>query len=180
MNDDMLSPSEIEALLKGDFSGENQENDLDEVSIPAERAEQLANQLPPTQKEAELSRTPAYSSKEPLHKSEGTSAHIETAVFSSFQPQPPVNEKETRNLNMLFDIPLQVTVELGRTSRNVKEILELTAGSIIELDKLAGEPVDVLINNKLVAKGEVVVIDESFGVRITTIASPTDRLKNIN
>jgi flagellar motor switch protein FliN len=81
---------------------------------------------------------------------------------------------------MLFDIPLQVTVELGRTNRNVKDILELTSGSIIELDKLAGEPVDVLVNNRLIARGEVVVIEENFGVRITNIASPADRLKNLN
>ncbi|OLN22779.1 flagellar motor switch phosphatase FliY [Domibacillus antri] len=106
-------------------------------------------------------------------------ANVETAVFSSFNA-PQLGEQEARNLNMLFDIPLQVTVELGRTNRKVKDILELTSGSIIELDKLAGEPVDVLVNNRLVAKGEVVVIEENFGVRITNIASPADRLKNLN
>lgn len=106
-------------------------------------------------------------------------ANAETAEFSFFQT-PQLGEQESRNLNMLFDIPLQVTVELGRTSRSVKDILELTSGSIIELDKLAGEPVDVLVNNRLVAKGEVVVIEENFGVRITNIASPADRLKNLD
>ena len=80
---------------------------------------------------------------------------------------------------MLLDIPLQVTVELGRTKRSVKEILELTTGSIIELDKLAGEPVDILVNNRLIAKGEVVVIDENFGVRVTDIISQTDRIKKL-
>ncbi|OKL37128.1 flagellar motor switch phosphatase FliY [Domibacillus mangrovi] len=105
--------------------------------------------------------------------------NVETAVFSSFDT-PQLGEQEARNLNMLFDIPLQVTVELGRTNRSVKDILELTSGSIIELDKLAGEPVDVLVNKRLVAKGEVVVIEENFGVRITNIASPADRLKNLN
>jgi flagellar motor switch protein FliN/FliY len=80
---------------------------------------------------------------------------------------------------MLLDIPLQVTVELGRTRRSVKEILELSAGSIIELDKLAGEPVDILVNNRLIAKGEVVVIDENFGVRVTDIISQSDRLKKL-
>jgi flagellar motor switch protein FliN/FliY len=78
-----------------------------------------------------------------------------------------------------MDIPLQVTVELGRTKRSVKEILELTAGSIIELDKLAGEPVDILVNNRLVAQGEVVVIDENFGVRLTDIISQSDRIKKL-
>lgn len=80
---------------------------------------------------------------------------------------------------MLLDIPLQVTVELGRTKRSVQDILNLSSGSIIELDKLAGEPVDILVNNKLIAKGEVVVIDENFGVRVTDIISQSDRLKNL-
>jgi flagellar motor switch protein FliN/FliY len=80
---------------------------------------------------------------------------------------------------MLMDIPLSVTVELGRTKRSVKEILELSAGSIIELDKLAGEPVDILVNQRIVAKGEVVVIEENFGVRVTDILSQADRLNNL-
>ena len=80
---------------------------------------------------------------------------------------------------MLMDIPLQVTVELGRTKRSVKEILELSPGSIIELDKLAGEPVDILVNNRPIAKGEVVVIDENFGVRVTDIISKSDRIKKL-
>lgn len=75
-----------------------------------------------------------------------------------------------------MDVPLQVTVELGRTQRLIRDILELSPGSIIELDKLAGEPVDILVNGKQIAKGEVVVIDESFGVRITDIADPSKRL----
>lgn len=109
---------------------------------------------------------------------QGQPANIQPAVFSSFEPMQ-LPESESRNLNMLMDIPLQVTVELGRTKRSVKEILELSAGSIIELDKLAGEPVDILVNNKLVAKGEVVVIDENFGVRVTDIISPSDRIRNL-
>jgi flagellar motor switch protein FliN len=103
---------------------------------------------------------------------------IQPAVFSNFEPQQ-LQENETKNLNMLLDIPLQVTVELGRTKRTVKEILEISSGSIIELDKLAGEPVDILVNNRLIAKGEVVVIDENFGVRVTDIISQTDRIKNL-
>ncbi|XJZ28507.1 flagellar motor switch phosphatase FliY [Bacillota bacterium Lsc_1132] len=103
---------------------------------------------------------------------------IQPAVFSNFETQQ-VQNTETKNLDMLLDIPLQVTVELGRTKRSVKEILELSAGSIIELDKLAGEPVDILVNNRLVAKGEVVVIDENFGVRVTDIISQSDRLKKL-
>ncbi|QPC46354.1 flagellar motor switch phosphatase FliY [Mangrovibacillus cuniculi] len=104
--------------------------------------------------------------------------NIQPASFTSFEA-PSLQEHEARNLNMLLDIPLQVTVELGRTKRSVKEILELSSGSIIELDKLAGEPVDILVNSRLVAKGEVVVIEENFGVRITDIVSQSERIKKL-
>jgi flagellar motor switch protein FliN/FliY len=104
--------------------------------------------------------------------------NVQPAVFSNFETTA-VEEAEPNNLNMLLDIPLQVTVELGRTKRSVKDILELSTGSIIELDKLAGEPVDILVNNKLIAQGEVVVIDESFGVRVTDIVSQTDRIRKL-
>lgn len=104
--------------------------------------------------------------------------NVQPAIFTNFQPMK-FTEIEAKNLDILFDIPLKVTVELGRTSRSVKDILELSSGSIIELDKLAGEPVDILINNKLMAKGEVVVIDENFGVRITDIVSKIDRVNKL-
>ncbi|NHM29804.1 flagellar motor switch phosphatase FliY [Neobacillus terrae] len=108
----------------------------------------------------------------------GQQPAVQPAVFSNFEPMRH-QEPEQKNLNMLLDIPLQVTVELGRTKRTVKEILELSPGSIIELDKLAGEPVDILVNNRLIAKGEVVVIDENFGVRVTDIISQSDRIKKL-
>lgn len=79
------------------------------------------------------------------------------------------------NIGLILDVPLQVTVELGRTRKLIRDILELTPGSVVELDKLAGEPVDILVNGKLIAKGEVVVIDENFGVRITDIITPMER-----
>ena len=111
-------------------------------------------------------------------KVRGVSESIQRASFSEFE-QTDIGEKGQRNLNMLLDIPLQVTVELGRTKKTVEDILDLSSGSIIELDKLAGEPVDILVNNKLIAQGEVVVIDENFGVRVTDIVSQTDRLMNL-
>jgi len=77
---------------------------------------------------------------------------------------------------MLYDIPLAITVELGRTELPIKKILELGPGAVIQLDKLAGEPVDILANHKLIAKGEVVVIEDNFGVRITDIINPVERL----
>ncbi|NLE25554.1 MAG: flagellar motor switch phosphatase FliY [Clostridiaceae bacterium] len=85
-------------------------------------------------------------------------------------------EAERKNIGLLMDVPLQIAVELGRTTKKIREILEFGQGSIIELDKLAGEPVDIMVNGKTIAKGEVVVIDESFGVRITDIIHPSKRL----
>lgn len=108
----------------------------------------------------------------------GMNQDVQAASFSSFE-DVSLQPNEKRNLDLLMDIPLQVTVELGRTKRTVKEILELSSGSIVELDKLAGEPVDILVNQKLIAKGEVVVIDENFGVRVTDIVSREDRLKQL-
>src|SRR5690606_658728 len=106
-------------------------------------------------------------------------ATVQQASFAELDPVD-ISAKGQQNLNLLLDIPLQITVELGRTKQKLEEILELTPGSIIELDKLAGEPVDVFVNSKLIAKGEVVVIDENFGVRITDIVSQKDRLLNLN
>jgi flagellar motor switch protein FliN/FliY len=111
-------------------------------------------------------------------------AHVQPAEFSSFGAAPEQGKskekgKKPRNLDLLMDIPLDVSVELGHTRKTVKEVLELSPGSIIELDKLAGEAIDILINKKYVAKGEVVVVDENFGIRITEILDHADRLKNL-
>jgi len=84
-----------------------------------------------------------------------------------------------QNLDFLLDIPLDVTVELGRTSMIINKMLQLTQGSVVELDKAAGEPVEIFVNDKLLGKGEVIVVNERFGVRITEIISQADRIKNI-
>ena len=99
---------------------------------------------------------------------------IQTPQFQSFDNRPKVYPKE--NMDLLMDVSLEVSVELGRTSRKIKEILEFGPGSIIELNRLVGEPVDVLVNGKFVATGEVVVIDENFGIRITDIINPEERI----
>lgn len=94
--------------------------------------------------------------------------NVQPVQFQAFSPDlVAVNQKE--NINLIMDVPLEVTVELGRTTKSIQDILEFTPGTIIELDKIAGEPIDVLVNGKYVAKGEVVVIEESFGVRVTEI-----------
>jgi flagellar motor switch protein FliN/FliY len=98
-------------------------------------------------------------------------------AFPSLDESPPAPGGS--DISLLLDVPLQVTVELGRTQLRIRNVLELVPGSIVELDKLAGEPVDVLVNGKQIARGEVVVIDEEFGVRITDVASQAKRLRGL-
>mgnify|MGYP001347654379 FL=1 len=100
--------------------------------------------------------------------------NVQPAQFQSFEED--AFAFDGNNIGLLMDVPLQISVELGRTTKKIREILEFGQGSIIELDKLAGDPVDILVNGKVIAKGEVVVIDESFGVRITDILHPSKRL----
>jgi len=94
--------------------------------------------------------------------------NVSPAQFQTFS-QPTVSANTPENINLIMDVPLEVTVELGRTKKSIADILDFAPGTIIELDKIAGEPIDVLVNGKFVAKGEVVVIEESFGIRITEI-----------
>ncbi|HQD51123.1 MAG TPA: flagellar motor switch phosphatase FliY [Defluviitaleaceae bacterium] len=100
--------------------------------------------------------------------------NVQPAQFQSFDQTAVIQTKE--NIEIIKDVPLEVTVELGRTHKLIRDILEFSPGTVIELDKLAGEPVDVLVNGKFVAKGEVVVIDENFGIRITDIVNPDKRI----
>lgn len=102
---------------------------------------------------------------------------VAPAEFAPLAPSPA--EPEPANISLIMDVPLQVTVELGRRRMLVRDVLELGKGSLIELDKLAGEPVDVFVNGKLIAKGEVVVIDENFGVKVTSIVTPAERMRNL-
>ena len=90
-----------------------------------------------------------------------------------------LNKLQVQNLDFILDIPLKVSIELGRTSILIKELLQLGQGSVLELDKLAGEPMEVLVNGKLVARGEVVVINEKFGIRLTDIISPVERIETL-
>lgn len=100
--------------------------------------------------------------------------NVQTAQFQSFDMNELAQQKE--NITIIRDVPLEVTVELGRTRKPIKEILEFNPGTVIELDKLAGEPIDILVNGKFIAKGEVVVIDENFGVRVTDIINTEERI----
>jgi len=85
----------------------------------------------------------------------------------------------SRDIDFLLDIPLDVCVELGKTRMQIKELLQLGQGSVIELEKLAGEPMEVIVNGRLIARGEVVVVNEKFGVRLTDIVSPSERIRQL-
>ncbi len=161
-----------------------QEQPVEETPPPAQMNQQEFNQPP---QQPVYDQQPMYN--QPVQPDYGYSQHsswetgqqqnrgpvnVQPAQFQSFDDSKIVLER--RNISLIMDVPLQVTVELGRTKKLIKEILELGPGSIIELDKMAGEPVDIMVNGKPIAKGEVVVIDESFGVRITDIIHPSKRL----
>ena len=105
---------------------------------------------------------------------------VQPVKFTSFDEEENKQGKENKNLDLLLNVNLQMSVELGRTELPFKKVLELTRGSIISLDKLAGEPVELFANGKLVAFGEVVVIEDNFGLRITSIAAPEERLRTVH
>jgi flagellar motor switch protein FliN len=148
------------------------------------RQEPRPQQAPPPQpqqsRQMNQPASPAYSQDYgyeppvPDNRHRREPVNVQPVQFQSFDESKIILER--KNISLIMDVPLQVTVELGRTQKLIKDILEFGPGSIIELDKLAGEPVDILVNGKPIAKGEVVVIDESFGVRITDIIHPSKRL----
>ncbi|HDS30880.1 MAG TPA: flagellar motor switch protein FliN [Firmicutes bacterium] len=147
---------------------------------PSSREAAKTQPTVPTPTETEKVPTP-----EPETMSDTTTAdtsprkepEIPTVRFEELAPHQPT--EQPRGIDLILDVPLVVTVELGRKSLSIKEILELVPGSLVELEKLAGEAVDLLVNGKLFAKGEVVVIDENFGVRVSTIISPKERIENL-
>jgi flagellar motor switch protein FliN/FliY len=93
--------------------------------------------------------------------------------------ESPTSAPPARRLDLLLDVPLDLAVELGRARMSIQELLALSPGSVVELDKIAGEPLDILINNRLVARGEAVVVSDKFGVRITDIVSPAERISRL-
>lgn len=112
--------------------------------------------------------------------SEGKTVTVQPVQFASFEDLDQVQGPQNQNLNILLDVKLQLSVELGKTELPIKKVLELTKGSIVTLNKAAGEPVELYANGKLVAFGEVVVIEDNFGLRITHITDPIKRLNTLN
>jgi flagellar motor switch protein FliN/FliY len=102
-----------------------------------------------------------------------------TAVFQDFSNKGARNDTPN-DIDFILDIPVQLTVELGRTKIAIKNLLQLAQGSVVELDGLAGEPMDVLVNGCLIAQGEVVVVNDKFGIRLTDIITPSERIRKLN
>ena len=103
---------------------------------------------------------------------------VASASFANFSPT--TGNTAGNDINMILDIPVQLTVELGRTRIPIKHILQLAQGSVVELEALAGEPMDVLVNGYLIAQGEVVVVNEKFGIRLTDIVTPSERMRRLS
>ncbi|WP_404353320.1 flagellar motor switch phosphatase FliY [Exiguobacterium aurantiacum] len=150
---------------------------------PVQFGKQLVNELmaatspAPVAPKQEAPKAPAPAAHQPVRPAAKSVPEVAVSQ-AEFMPlhAPATNDSIPANLGLLYDVPLNVTVELGRTKRSVREVLELSQGSIIELDKLAGEPVDIYVNQQRIARGEVVVIEENFGVRVTEIIQPHERI----
>jgi flagellar motor switch protein FliN len=110
----------------------------------------------------------------------GAAESVAPATFANFAPTSAAGAPAGNDINMILDIPVQLTVELGRTRIPIKHILQLAQGSVVELDALAGEPMDVLVNGYLIAQGEVVVVNDKFGIRLTDIVTPSERLRRLS
>ncbi|WP_353978874.1 flagellar motor switch protein FliN [Salinicola endophyticus] len=121
---------------------------------------------------------PAKQEKKDSDNAAFVSAADERTMFQSFDEGGPSHS--TRDLGVIMDIPVKLSVELGRTRITIKQLLELAQGSVVELDGLAGEPMDILINGYLIAQGEVVVVDDKYGIRITEIITPSERVQKLN
>ncbi|QXE03106.1 flagellar motor switch phosphatase FliY [Terribacillus sp. DMT04] len=179
-----LIDSSIMQLLSTEFAKDMVDELLNPAAPAAEEPAPAASSAPsaPSAQQS-VPAPPATAQQQSVPQQQAASQpapNVQQAAFTTFDTPAAPPAEQPRNLDLLMDIPLKVSVELGRTKRTIKDILELSVGSVVELDKLAGEPVDIHVNDKLIAKGEVVVIEENFGVRVTDILSQTDRLKSIN
>jgi flagellar motor switch protein FliN len=140
--------------------------DTNEAGVGDEWAEAMAEQ-----EETEAATDAA------VDKSEATA---EAAPFQELHEDAAVASDGEVNLDAILDVPITISMEIGRTKINIRNLLRLNQGSVVELDRLAGEPMDVLVNGTLIAQGEVVVVNEKFGIRLTDIISPSDRVKRLS
>lgn len=179
-----LIDSKLVQIIPLDFAKEMAVSLIGNIgSTPSGSQEVKKEEAPVKQQPQSTPKQEEYSSNSysqpPENNSRSNQSNINVSPAEFQQLDYNINVTGSQNLDLILDVALNVSVELGRTQKTVKEILDFSTGSIIELNKLAGEAVDLMINGKLFAKGEVVVIDENFGVRILDIVSPIERVKKL-
>lgn len=189
-NDDNLENNQPDLTPEGDIEPEVVNNE-EETPEPIENFEQNSEMsindifadIPPMPEGYEESMDAGQTYEIPeetaTSSTEDETVTVQPVKFASFDDAKSASGDASKNLDNLLDIKLQLTVELGRTTLPVKKVLELTRGSIIELDKIAGEPVELYANGKLIAHGEVVVIEDNFGLRVTSMTEPENRLNGL-
>ena len=166
------------------------DDDIQDINNPNED-EVSSNEMPNMEEETEiknfdmenldnLQQDAQQTQNQTINANTDSTVTVQPVQFASFEDLEQTQGPANQNLNILLDVKLQLTVELGKTELPIKKVLELTKGSIITLNKAAGEPVELYANGKLIAYGEVVVIEDSFGLRITHITDPAKRLNTIS
>jgi flagellar motor switch protein FliN/FliY len=110
---------------------------------------------------------------------EQVKSEAQPAMLEEFDSDAPITAEERRKLDTILDIPVTISMEVGRSQINIRNLLQLNQGSVVELDRVAGEPLDVLVNGTLIAHGEVVVVNDKFGIRLTDVISQTERIKKL-
>lgn len=184
-SDEIESPDVAEDEAERLMMEELAKSESSDYQAPETSPDDVSEEEAERQMMAELSKVESQSAPEEatMVNSGITGAGIEETLVA--QPaefgelKQDVAAEHPRNIEILMDVKLPISIELGRTEMTVNDILELTSGSVVELNKLAGETVDLLVNNKIIAKGEVVVVDENFGLRITTLLSAEERIKSL-
>ncbi|MFU0801111.1 MAG: flagellar motor switch phosphatase FliY [Xylanivirga thermophila] len=176
-----LLPIEFAKDLVNSLLNVNQTPAMDiKLEQETEKPQMMQKQMRPPQSQGQQIEEEVLTPDVEMTYNEKNPVDVHPIAFQPLQGSVPSSSaQDTGNIDLILDVPLQVSVELGRTKKLIKDILDLNSGSIIELDKMAGEPVDILVNGKLIAKGEVVVIEDSFGVRITDIISPNKRISRL-
>jgi len=177
---DLLSQAEIDALLKAGLGGGSPADE--EAVEPPRPARESAPYFAEDFEEPAPMRQAPPQRKLKLRRSskveEDVRVNVQSAVFESFDEEEPPSD--VTNLEIILNLTLEIRVELGKTKSTVKDVLEMGSGSVIELQKLNGEPVDLLINKRQFAKGEMIVIGENFGVRVTDIDSVPERIEALH
>ncbi|MCR4554866.1 MAG: flagellar motor switch protein FliN [Succinivibrionaceae bacterium] len=113
------------------------------------------------------------------HLLDASGADVETVPLENFGEPAPISKEEKRRLDSILDIPVVISMEVGRSQISIRNLLQLNQGSVVELERVAGEPLDVMVNGTLIAHGEVVVVNDKFGIRLTDVISQTERIKKL-